>query len=216
MFGISPVLLALAYVFRSTTWLRAAGIAAGTSVAAFIVVAVIGAQIEEIRALARVVIPRRTHTRPTQPSERAWSSIGWLLLVPGLLVLGLSVWLGWPTIVILIAMIVGSQGLLVRILLYLSLQIKERTPWYMVAPSFVVMVMLLGVSPVLLTLAYVFGSPALLWAAGMVAGIGLVAFLAASWILAQVGETKNEEMAIPGRARTRLTELGEEDHTPLN
>lgn len=217
IFGISPVLLALAYVSRSTALLWAAGIVAGIGVVAFIVIGGIGSQIEGIRALVRVVIPRRTHTRLTQPSERTWSRVGWLLLVLGLLVLGLGVWFSWPTIVTLIAMIVGSLGLLVRILLYLSLQIKKRLPWYMVAPSLVVMVVLLGVSPVLLTLAYVFGSPALLRAAGMVAGIGVVAFLIASWILAQVGETKNKaEMAIPRHAHTRSTESSEEDHIPLN
>jgi hypothetical protein len=46
---------------------------------------------------------------------KAWLRISWLFLLSGLLVLGLSMWFHWPTIIALIAMEFGGLGILMKI-----------------------------------------------------------------------------------------------------
>lgn len=109
---------------------------------------------------------------------KAWLRISWLFLLSGLLVLGLSLWFHWPTIITLVAMEIGGLGIFMKITSPIFVKVQQQKPWYLVIPVLVILTMLFGISPVLLTLAYLLKSPALLQAAGIVAGISVLAFVA--------------------------------------
>ena len=147
---------------------------------------------------------------------KAWLRISWLLLLSGLLVIGLSMWFHWPTDIALIAMIAVGLGILMKITSPLLVRVEgQRERWYLIIPILVALTMIFGISPVLLALAYVFRSTAWLRAAGIVAGIGVVAFVAIGEILSRVKGVRDwaglAEMVMSGLARTRSTGSNEDD-----
>jgi hypothetical protein len=66
---------------------------------------------------------------------KAWSMIGWALVASGLVVLGLSVWLGWITFAIPIAMLVACFGLVVLVIAWLSRTPETETLWSIASHS---------------------------------------------------------------------------------
>ena len=146
---------------------------------------------------------------------KAWLRISWLFLLFGLLVFGLGIWHHWPTIIALIAMEFIGLGILMKITSPLFVRVEAQDRWYLVIPVLVILTMLFGIAPVLLTLAYLFGSPALLRVTGIVAGIGVVAFVAVGEIFSRSEEIGGLARIVkPMRARTWPTESSEEDDVP--
>ncbi len=116
--------------------------------------------------------------------------IGWWFLLGGLLLTGLSAALGWPILVTVISLTAASFGLLIRLSeSFLQTWAREgisKSSFLSRVPALLIALMLFGVSPVLLTLSFVFKSTYLLRITALVAGSSgmlLITFgLIRSWV----------------------------------